>query len=130
VKGDQEVYGVYAMAQLELLGMRVLPSGAVSQPMKPGQTLTFTWQVDAGFTGAYMGTMWMSLHMVPLDGSESFTRTISAQRFEVGISKMLGLDGRTARQVGFMGLGLSVVLGVVDLGQILHRLRRRTGLNR
>jgi hypothetical protein len=126
VNGDQAAYGVYTNAQLEWVGMHVLPAGVVSQPLKPGQTLTFTWQVDAGSPGAYTGTMWMSLRLVPLGSGEGITRTLSAQRFDVRVSNFLGLDGRTARWAGYLGMGLLIVLCKEDLDRFARRLKGRT----
>ena len=126
LNGDQAAYGVYANAQLEWVGMHVLPAGVISQPLKPGQTLTFTWQVDAGSPGAYTGTMWMSLRLVPSGNGEGITRTLSAQRFDVRISNLLGLDGRTARWAGVLGMGVLIVLCKEDLDRFLRRLKGRT----
>jgi hypothetical protein len=104
-------HSVVAEARLDLPGVQVTPSGMVSQPLLPGQSVKFTWQIRCTQTGKYRGVVWFYLSFAPLDGSAESERAISAQSIEIEAIKLLGLNGETAR-LGVVGVFMSALLSL------------------
>jgi hypothetical protein len=127
IKEPDSNYGVYVNTQLELDGMQVIPSDVISQPMIRGKDLAYDWQITAISAGINSGTLWLSLRVVPFEGGESITRTLSAQKVEIQVTDFWGMDGQTARLAGCFGLGLALVFFITDLLRAGYHMRVKIG---
>jgi len=124
-----DTHNVWAEAWLDIAGVNLKPDEHVSQPLLPGQSVTFYWSVQPEKVGDYRGTAWLKLHFIPKAGGESSERVISAQRLEIRAVNLLGMGGAPARLLGGVGLLLGSLLsldGLVEWGW--KRLQRRKSL--
>ena len=116
VGGTVEIPNLYkthyvtAEARLDLAGVEVRPSEITSEPLLPGQTVTFYWSVRPSETGVYRGTAWLFLKFVDKVSGEESRRALSAQRVEIEAVNFLGLSANFARTAGALG---SIVGGVI-----------------
>lgn len=108
-----KTHNVVAEARLEMAGVYLNPPGMISEPLRPGGLLTFTWGVHANSVGRYEGTVWFYLRFVPLDGGPGERVAISAQKVGFDSVDLWGLDRSAARWLGVFGLalGLGFVFG-------------------
>ncbi len=128
-----ETHLVVAEARLDMAGMEVQPPGTISEPLTPGQSVTFYWSVRPEDSGRYEGTAWLYLRFIPmtgLNGEQESRITVSVQFLEIEAKSFLGfLRGGTARGIGALGSLLGSVLGfpfVDDFAKWLWgRFRRR-----
>jgi hypothetical protein len=118
IKGDTvvipnlyETHYVTAEARLDMAGMEVRPPDITSEPLLPGQSVTFYWSVRPNNgTGTYRGTAWLLLKFVDKVSGKEDEKPISAQRVEIESVNFLGLSANFARTAGALG---SVVGGVI-----------------
>jgi hypothetical protein len=101
----------------------VSPAAVISQPLLPGQAVTFYWSVSSDDVGVYRGTVWLYLRFLPLDGSPASERPLSAQIVEIETVNLLGLSGAPARILGGAGMLLGGMLGLDDLVKLVKKLR-------
>jgi hypothetical protein len=107
-----ETHNVIAEANLDMAGVQVQPTGTISEPLSPGQSVTFYWSVRPTESGKYEGTVWLHLRFVPKGGGEESRIPVSAQFLEIESKSFLGfLNGGTARGIGALGSILGSVLG-------------------
>ena len=125
-----ETHTVTAEARLDLAGVEVRPSEMTSQPLLPGQSVTFYWSVRPTETGVYRGTAWLFLKFVDKVSAAESERALSAQRVEIEAVNFLGLSANLARTAGALG---SVVGGVIgfpffaDVARFVLGRRRKKG---
>jgi hypothetical protein len=106
---------VLAEARLDIAGLQISPQGTVSEPLLPGERVSFYWSVRAAKSGNYQGTVWLHLRFLPKAGGAEVRQAISAQVVEIQVNSFLGLTAPMARWLG----GLMVVLGaVINLPEI------------
>src|SRR6202142_3694417 len=55
---------VIAEARIDLAGVEVRPSEEISEPLLPGQSVTFYWSVRPDTSGTFRGTAWFLLRFV------------------------------------------------------------------
>lgn len=103
-------HNILAEARLELPGLQVSPTSAISQPMLAGRTVTFRWEVQAVRVGEYSGTVWLSLRFLSLEGNVAADRPVSAQVIDLRSEGLLGLSGSAGRYLGSAGLLTGVFL--------------------
>ncbi|MGE5249204.1 MAG: hypothetical protein ACM3QS_03230 [Bacteroidota bacterium] len=122
-----ETHNVTAEARLDMAGMEVRPPELISEPLAPGEAVTFYWSVRPPDKGSYKGTVWLFLRFVDkVSGAES-RRAVSAQVIEIQSTDLFGLPANLARTTGAVG---SVVGGIVgfpffeDIVKLLLRRRR------
>lgn len=120
-----DTHNVVAEACLDLAGMRVVPSETASQPLRPGQSVTFYWSVRSAEAGKFRGVVWFYLRFVPLAGGLESERTVSAQTIEIEVVSFIGLRAGPARLLGLAGAFLSSVLGLPFLEDSLRWLWKR-----
>lgn len=113
---------VVAEARLDLAGLQVVRSEMASQPLRPGQRVTFYWSVRPLEAGKFRGVVWFYLRFVPLLGGPESERTISSQTIEIEAVSFLGLKADPARLMGAAGAFLSSVLGLPFLEESLRWL--------
>jgi hypothetical protein len=124
-----DTHYVIAEARLDLAGLEVRPSEAVSEPLLPGQPVTFYWSVRPDMSGTFRGTAWLFLNFRDkVTGAES-RKAISAQPVQIEATSFLGLNGSVARTAGGGGSVVGAVLGFPFADDIfkwlLGRLKRK-----
>lgn len=124
-----ETHHVIAEARLDLLGVQVRPEGLVSEPLLPGQAVTFFWSVRPSEAGTFRGTLWFHLRFVDKTSGQESGRTIAAPPVQVEAVTLLGLSAGAARLAGSLGSFVGAVLGFPFVDEVLkwlwHRMRRR-----
>jgi hypothetical protein len=116
---------VIAEARFDLAGMEIRPAELVSEPLSPGNPVTFLWSVHAPNTGVYRGTVWLYLRFVEKQTGEQSRKTISAQIVEIEAVNLLGLSGEFARTTGVIGSVVGVVIGFPFLEDLVKLIFRR-----
>lgn len=123
-----ETHQVIAEARMDLAGVQVIPANTVSEPLLPGESVTFYWSVSPADSGEYRGTIWLYLRYIPKDGGEEMLKTVSAQFVEIRATTFLGVKTGPARVMGAIGSFIGAVLGfpfVDDFIKILWRRLKR-----
>jgi len=121
-----ENYTVLAEARLDMAGAAVNPPGLVSEPLLPGRTATFFWNVRPNEVGTSRGTVWFYLHFIPkTNAGQESRRAISAQDIEIQSDSLFGIQAGPARWLGVAGIFISLLLGLPLLDDAQKRLRRR-----
>ena len=143
-----DAYHLIAEARLELPRIFVSPRDTTSQPLRAGQTITFTWSVPANAVGEYEGTAWFFLHFIPKAGDEKTTGQdssndpaaqgsspkvevelpVAAIPVRVRVVSFLGMSGSTARILGIAGLCLSFLIALPLILDRFYRVRRSSSL--
>ena len=121
-----ETHFVVAEARLDMAGMEVQPPGTISEPLSPGQSVTFYWSVRPEKSGKYEGTAWLHLRFIPmstLNGEQESRIAVSVQFLEIRARSFLGfLNGGTARGIGALGSLIGSVLGFPFVDDLLKWL--------
>ncbi len=120
-----DTHFVVAEARLDLAGVDVRPDGLVSEPLLPGQAVTFYWSVHPSASGTYRGTAWLFLRFVDKVTKEETRRALSAQPVQISTSDLLGIGGVAARTVGGVGSVVGAVLGFPFADDLLKWLWKR-----
>jgi hypothetical protein len=120
-----DTHNIVAEARLDMAGVQINPAGTISEPLRPGQTVTYYWSVRAEDVGIYRGTLWFYLRFVPLDGGPEQRQALSAQKIEIEAVNFFGLKAQPARFLGAAGTVVSAILGMPFLEGILKWLWRR-----
>ncbi len=117
-----DTYNLVAAARLDLAGVQVAPQGMVSQPMRPGQNIFFSWSISPSQLGQYRGTLWLYLNLVPKNGGNADQLTLLAPEIQIESVSVLGLPGPVARWSGVAGTSLSFVFGFPFIESLLKKL--------
>ena len=117
-----DTHYVLAESRLDMAGVQVLPAETISEPLLPGESVTFYWSIRPSEAGEYRGTVWLYLHFIPKAGGIELTRTISAQFIEVNATTFLGVKAGPARWMGAIGSFISGVLGIPLIDEVLKWL--------
>lgn len=118
-------HNVLAEARLDMAGLDIRPSDLASEPLLPGQSVTFFWSVHATEIGHFKGTVWFYLRFVPKDGGPETRETLSAQAIEIDSTTLFGFRAEQARWLGVLGTFISSLLGLPFLEQILRWLWKK-----
>ena len=110
-----ETHNVFVEARLDLAGVAVSPGDAQSEPLLPGESVTFSWSVRPEEVGTYRGTILVHLRFVPIAGGPESRRQLSTQLVEVRGVNFLGLGGTAARLFGGLGTLLGSFIGLDNL---------------
>lgn len=116
-----DTHNVVAQARLDVAGMDYIPRGEISEPMRPGVPVRFSWSVLPENVGAYRGTIWIHLQFVPIDGSETSRRVLSAQIVDINAVNMFGIGGTPARIFGAVGVVAGAFLSMDKIGGVLWK---------
>ena len=106
-----ETHTIIAESRLVMAGLDVLPAEMISEPLLPGEKVTFYWSLHPEDAGKYRGTVWLYLRFIPKDGGAETRRTLSAQPIEIEATTFLGFKAGPARTVGAIGSFIGVILG-------------------
>jgi hypothetical protein len=115
-------YNLVAVARLDLAGVQISPQGMVSQPMRPGRDIFFSWSISPDQLGQYRGTLWLYLNLVPKNGGNPDQLTLLAPEIQIESVSVLGLPGPVARWGGVAGTSLSIVFGFPFIESLLLKL--------
>ena len=107
-----ETHNIIAESRLDMAGLQVVPSEIISEPLLPGESVTFYWSLSAEDAGKYRGTVWLYLRFIPKEGGEEISKTLSAQIIEIRATKFFGLiSASPAKKLGAIGSFLAALLG-------------------
>ncbi len=123
-----DTHNVMAESWLDIAGLNISPAEHISQPLLPGQSVTFYWSVQPEAVGDYRGTVWLKLHFIPKAGGDPSELVVSAQRLEIRAVNLFGVGGVTARVIGGGGALLGSVLSldsIIEFGMKLLKRRRQ-----
>jgi hypothetical protein len=120
-----ESHHVVAEARFDIAGLEVQPGGLISEPLAPGNSVTFFWSIRPREAGIYRGTVWLYLRFVDKQSGEESQKTLSAQIVEIEAVNFLGLSGSFARTTGVIGSVLGTIMGFPFLEEIVKLLLRR-----
>ncbi len=124
-----ETHNVIAEARLDLAGTEVRPNEAISEPLLPGESVTFYWSVHPVQGGVYRGTAWLFLRFVDKASGAESRKAVAAQPVQIEATNFLGLSGNAARAAGGVGSVVGGVLGIPFVDEVLKwlwgRLKRR-----
>ncbi len=123
-----ETHSVIAEAQFDITGLQVSPTGTVSQPLAPGESVTFFWSILPEGVGVYRGTVWLHLLFVDKSTGEESRRAVSASLVEIEAVNFLGFSGSLARSFGVVGSIAGTIIGfpfLEDIVKIFFRRRKR-----
>ncbi len=108
-----DTHHVVAEARLDMAGVEISPNGEISEALRPGQSVTFYWNIRTPQVGRFKGTVWLHLLFIPMNGEEPESRTmVSAQLIDVETVNFLGLGGTSARLLGGVGTLVGSILGL------------------
>jgi hypothetical protein len=105
-----DTHNVIAEARFDIAGPLISPSDLISEPLLPGQSVTFYWSIRPQEAGNYRGTVWLSLRFVNKLNGEETQKALSAQQVQIEATTFLGLKADTARTAGGVG---SIVAGIL-----------------
>ena len=121
-----ETHHIIAESRLDMAGMQIIPAETVSEPLLPGESVTFFWGISAPDAGEYRGTVWLYLRYVPKDGGEELRRAISAQTVEIKATKFFGiLSTDPAKKIGAIGSFFGALLGFPFVDDVLKFLWKK-----
>ena len=120
-----ESHHVIAEARFDLAGTEIRPADLVSEPLSPGNSVTFRWSVRPQDVGLYRGTIWLYLRFVDKQTGEESQKTVSAQLVEIEAVNFLGLSGEFARTTGIIGSVVGTIIGFPFFEDILRFLLKR-----
>ena len=120
-----ESHHVIAEARFDMAGMEVRPAELVSEPLAPGNSVTFRWSVRPQDVGVYRGTIWLYLRFVDKQTGAESQKTVSAQLVEIEAVNFLGLSGQFARTTGIIGSVVGTIIGFPFFEDILKYLFKR-----
>jgi len=123
-----DTHMVMAEAHLDMAGVVIDPAETISEPLKPGRSVTFYWTVRPPETGKYEGTTWLHLRLIPIssiNGEQESRIPVSAQFITLEVRSLFGLSGGTARGLGAAGSVVGAVIGFPFFDDVIRWLWRR-----
>jgi hypothetical protein len=98
-----ETHNILVEARLDLAGVVVSPEEERSEPLLPGEAVTFVWSVRPTDVGTFRGTILVDLRFIPKNGGPESRKQLSPQLVEIRAVNFMGLGGTAARLVGGLG---------------------------
>ncbi len=123
-----EPYRVSAEARLDLAGIEIRPADLIIEPMLPGQSVTFYWNIQPREAGAFRGTIWLHFRFVNEATGEELLKPVSAQIFEIQVRKFLGLSAGWPRAIGWIGFVSGCILSYPFFAQVVNYFTRRLSI--
>lgn len=120
-----DTHNVTAEARFDMAGPLITPTDLISEPLLPGQSVTFYWSIRPQEAGNYRGTVWLSLRFVNKLNGEETQKVLSAQQVQIEATTFLGLKADTARAAGGIGSIVAGILGFPFADDVLKFLWRR-----
>ncbi len=126
VKNLYETHIIIAESRLDMAGVEILPTEIISEPLLPGESVTFYWSISAPDASNYRGTVWLYLRYIPKAGGTELRRAISAQTVEIEAIKFFGvLSASPAKKLGALGTFLGVILSFPFVDDVLKFLWKK-----
>lgn len=122
-----ERYNLMAEARFEVAGVRVEPANPIRESMPRGQVVKFRWQISSSQSGTYDGTVWLSLRLLPLDGSPTSQNPVFIKEITFQAKSLFGMSEAMATILG--GVGVVVAGGLVFddmIRGIWRRIKKKT----
>ena len=116
------IYNIMAEARFEVAGVTVNPANPIRESMPSGQTVKFKWQISTDQVGSYDGKVWLSLRLLPLDGSQASEVPIYIRELRLQTTSLFGMNEAMAYFVGGVGVVLSLVIEYGDMISWFKRL--------
>jgi len=120
-----ESHHVIVETRFDIAGMEVRPAELVSEPLSPGNSVTFYWSIRPPEAGDYRGTIWLYLRFVDKQNGEESRKTVSAQIVEIKAVNLFGLSGNFGRTIGVVGSVVGTVIGFPFLEDILKFILKK-----
>lgn len=117
-----ETHNLVAEARLDLLGIESLPKGTISEPLSPGKTVNFYWNIQSHAAGVFRGTLWLHVNIVPRNEGQIERVALLAKPIEIESTTILGMSSQIARIFSLSGSLLSTIIGFPFLESILQFL--------
>ncbi|MEI6291750.1 MAG: hypothetical protein WCP19_15115, partial [Chloroflexota bacterium] len=76
-------FNVLLECRLEMAGMIIRPEELISEPLLPGKSLKFYWNLMPTQAGVQEGTVWIYLRYIPKNGESEIRKAIIAQPVEI-----------------------------------------------
>ena len=118
-------YNVMAEAKFEVAGVMVKPTNPIRASMPSGQTVKFRWQISADQVGSYDGQVWLSLRLLPLDGSLVSEVPVYIRELKMQTATLFGMTEAMAYLVGGAGVVISFVIEYGDVIRWIHKRKRK-----
>ncbi len=118
-------YYLNVESRLDITGMDILPEGVVSTALIKGKSVMFAWSLSPRQSGTFSGTVWLHLNLIPKNGEMIQKELLFAKPITIEGTTVLGLPAGTARWAGVLGTGLSFILGLPFIENLLAWLFRR-----
>ena len=110
-----DTHQVMAEARLDMAGITISPMGEITEPMQPGEAVTFIWSVLPQSVGTYRGTIWLHLLFIPKAGGQAQRSVLSAQAIQIKAVNLFGLGGVPGAYWEGWGLSLALCLAWIIL---------------
>ncbi len=121
-----ETHNIIAESRLDMAGMQIVPEQTISEPLLPGESVTFYWSIRAPDEGEYRGTVWLHLLYIPKAGGAELRRPVSAQTINIKATKFFGIiSADPARKLGAIGTFLGALLGFPFVDDVLKFLWKK-----
>jgi hypothetical protein len=118
------IYNVMAEARFEVAGIRMNPTNLTRKSMPVGQAVKFKWEISSDQVGSYKGTMWLSLRLLPLDGSQASEVPIYIHEVQLQTTSLFGMNETMVYIIGGVGIVLSMVIVYSDMiGFVRRRIK-------
>lgn len=115
-----DTHNVMVEARLDIAGLAVAPDDLISLSLRPGESVTFRWNVRATEIGTYRGTVWLYIRYLPLDGGPESRDALKAMDIQIHSVNFMGIGGPAARIMGVTGL---IVCGLFGFGDLVSGVR-------
>ncbi len=116
------IYNIMAEARFEVAGVTVNPANPIRESMPSGQTVKFKWQISTDQVGSYDGKVWLSLRLLPLDGSQVSEVPIYIRELRLQATSLFGMNEAMVYIIGGAGVVLSLV---IEYGDMIGWMRMR-----
>lgn len=121
-----ETHDVQAIASLHAAGLRVLPEEPISEPLMPGRSVSYHWNVAAEEAGSHVVTFTLRLRFQPKGGGNAIEETVWSRPFPIEARALSGLiPAPVATWIGAIGSAFGTFLGFPFLKEVIEWFLRR-----
>jgi hypothetical protein len=117
-----DLYHVIVEARLEMAGTEYLPTGDISEALLPAIPVAFLWNIRSSQAGFYQGTVWLHLVFISKAGGQDIRQVLTAQRMNIEVVNFFGLNGKSARILGVIGVILGLTIGLEYFLEMIRKI--------